>query len=135
MVTDNGLLDSQYGLGCPHCGYWDFDQVACSLNVQYGCPNKNYESYSPKLVISEWEQPVASPVLVINQEQEHNPFSLSFLDAHHNNVGKLEWTNGKLVFNGEADEAAKIFFDWVATHAEEHINKLIEARDLTTKGA
>ena len=47
--------------------------------------------------------------------QEVNQSNLMFL-FEGNDIGKLEWNDGILKFTGDAEESAKIFFDWLATY-------------------
>lgn len=42
-----------------------------------------------------------------------NPFTLTFHDGDNNLIGKLSVRNGKMHFEGDVDESAKLFFECV----------------------
>ena len=42
-----------------------------------------------------------------------------------NEIGKLSFDDDKLIFTGNADESAKILFDFVVAQFNSHIQKLI----------
>ena len=39
--------------------------------------------------------------------------NLTFHDNNDKEIGRLDWENGKFVFTGDAEESAKVFFDWL----------------------
>ncbi len=42
----------------------------------------------------------------------------NFSDKDYKEVGQLCWEKGKFTFTGEADESAKLFFEYVKKHFE-----------------
>ena len=42
-------------------------------------------------------------------------------------VGRLSWNDGVMVFTGDADESAKIFFDYLKEHIDNYIGAMEEA--------
>jgi hypothetical protein len=36
-------------------------------------------------------------------------------------IGKLDWSSGKFIFTGEAEESAKIFFNFIKIYSNDHI--------------
>jgi hypothetical protein len=38
-------------------------------------------------------------------------------------VARLEWGTGKLVYSGEMDESAKLFFDFIKPYLDEYMEK------------
>ena len=41
-------------------------------------------------------------------------------------IGTLDWSSGKLVFEGNADESAKIFFEYLKTYIDSYIDQEIK---------
>ena len=41
-------------------------------------------------------------------------------------IGKLDWSSGKLVFEGNVDESAKLFFDWLKQYIDLYIEHEIK---------
>jgi len=52
----------------------------------------------------------AQLVIATQPASTHN---LTFHSAEGGDVGKLSWDTGVFVFEGNAEESAKIFFDWL----------------------
>ena len=44
---------------------------------------------------------------------EPSPCNMIFSDKDGSEVGRLSWDSGEMIFEGKADESAKIFFEFL----------------------
>jgi hypothetical protein len=63
--------------------------------------------------------------LAINSSLPEHSFTM-FL--HGKEVGIVDWTTGKLIFSGDADESAKIFFDFLKNYVDAYIDEEFKRR-------
>lgn len=50
-----------------------------------------------------------------------NPCNMMFNDSTYNEVGRLEWGTGKLIFSGDIEESAKLFFEFLAQYFDDNV--------------
>ena len=56
-------------------------------------------------------------------------YNMSFCGDSGKEVGLLNWDTGKLMFHGDAEKSAKVFFDFLKPYVDEYIrNKLEEEK-------
>ena len=68
--------------------------------------------------ISEGNETITNKDCVIFAEKITAPTSMIF----GNGVGKLSWGSGTMKFEGDVDESAKIFFEYLKSYVDEYIN-------------
>lgn len=57
-----------------------------------------------------WQE-TTGKLSVLNTKPNHN---MTFLNQDGKQVGTLDFNGPEMVFTGDADESAKVFFDWIA---------------------
>ena len=57
---------------------------------------------------------------IIGSGEPQPPFIMHFNGKDETRLGTLKEEDGKLVFEGNAKESAKKFFDWVSSHIIEY---------------
>jgi hypothetical protein len=51
------------------------------------------------------------------------PRNIVFFDNNQKEVGRIDWTDGIIKFDGDVDESAKIFFEFLLRETAEKLKK------------
>ena len=65
---------------------------------------------------------------IINIAQAPMDPGVKFSNLSHDQVGELSWKDGKFEFKGNAEESAKLFFNWLKPLMEEYMKELKNGR-------
>jgi hypothetical protein len=66
---------------------------------------------------------VDNPISLNELEKEVLHCNIIFYNDDNDIIGKLDWSSGKFIFTGEAEESAKIFFDFIKKYSNQLIKK------------
>lgn len=86
----------------------------------------------PEETTIEWtEAKLPSPVLTLDTKPNHN---MTFHNQDGKQVGELNFNGPEMTFTGDADESAKVFFDWISKSFKGRLGQeRAEAREACAK--